>query len=112
MSFDDEPDEETGRKVEGADGAWGDVDLKKCAGFYLQGDHPAARFEGNNRAGENVAGAEEVRRLGGNENVTGANGDANFAAGFGFAERDFDFAGGMIERDAHDAVGGTVFDND
>ena len=85
VGFDDQPDEETGREVEGADGAGCDVDLKNCAGFHAEGDHGAASFEGFDRAGKNVASAEEVRRLGGDENVAGADGYADFTAGFGVA---------------------------
>ncbi len=112
MGFDYQPDEEAGGEVESADGAGGYVNLKDSAGFYADGNHGAAGFEGFDDAGKNVAGAEEVRRLGGYEDVAGADGDSHFAAGFAVAQGDFDFAGGVIERDAHHAVGGAVLDDD
>src|ERR1700676_115643 len=109
MGFDHQPDEQAGNKVERADGAGRDVNLKGCAGFCANGDYGASGFERFDSAGKNVAGAEEVRRFSGDEDVPGANGDANFTAGCGVTQRDFDFTRGVIERDAHDAVGGAVF---
>src|SRR3984957_520356 len=112
VGFDYQPDEETGGEVESADGAGSYVNLKDGAGFYADGDHGAAGFEGFDDAGKNVAGAEEVRCLGGYEDVAGADGASHFAAGLAVAQGDFDFAGGVIERDAHHAVGGAVLDDD
>src|SRR6266852_5633248 len=108
VGFDYQPDQEARREVESADCAGRDVDLECCAGPYAEGGHCAAGFEGLECAGKNVAGAEEVRRFGGDEDVAGANGYADFAAGLGVAEGDFDFAGRVIERDAHHSVGGAV----
>ena len=112
VGFDDQPDEEAGRKIEGADCAGRDVDEKARAGFYTEGDHCAASFRGFDRSGKNVAGAEEVRQFGGDEDIACANGDADFPTGGCVAQGDFDFAGGVIERDPHDAVGGTMFNHD
>jgi len=112
MGLDDQPDEEAGGEVQGAGGARSYVDLKTSAGFYTQGDHCAAGFDGFDSTGQNIACAEEVRGFGGDEDVAGANGYAHFCAGRGVTQGNFDFAGGVIERDAHDAVGGQVFDDD
>ena len=109
MGFDDQPDEEAPREVERANCAGSYMDLKSGAGFYAEGDHGATSFDGFDCAGKNIAGAEEVRSFGGDEDVACTNSDPDFAIRFGVAERNFDFTGGMIERDAHDAVGGTVF---
>ncbi len=88
------------------------MDLECCAGFYAEGDHSAADFYGLECAWKNVAGAEKVRSFSGDQDVPGANGYAHFSAGRGVAQGNFDFAGSVIERDAHDAVGGTVLDHD
>ena len=85
MSFDDQPDQQAGTEVEGADSAGRDVDMENRSGFYAEGDHGAPGFDGFDGAGKNVACTEEVWRFGGDEDVAGANGDANFAAGFGIA---------------------------
>jgi len=42
----------------------------------------------------------------------GANGDANFACRVRHHKGDFEFTGCVIERDAHDAIGGTMLDNE
>ena len=111
MSLDNQPDEEATGQVEGTHCPRRYVDQKSCACFYAEGDHGAPDFHGFDGAGKDVAGAEEMRGFGGDEDVSGADGYADFRAGGGVAEGNFDFAGGVIERDTHDAVGGAVFDD-
>src|SRR5258708_978194 len=111
VGLDHQPDKEPRGEVECAGCAGRDVDLECCAGFYAEGDHCAAGFYGLECARKNVAGAEKVRSFGGDEDVPGANGYAHFSAGRGVAQGNFDFAGSVIERHAHDAVGGTMFDH-
>jgi hypothetical protein len=109
VGFDYQPDEEAGGQVERANGARRDVHFKGCAGFYKKNNHCAESLDRLDAARKNVSGAEEVRRFGGNEDVAGANGDADLVAGRGVTKRNFDFTRGVIERNAHDAVGGAMF---
>lgn len=105
VCFQDQPDVLAGREFQGARGAGRDVHDKFDATVDAGFDERTFRLQLQDVAGEDVAGAEAVRRLRGEQDVARANGDADAVAGASVAERHFDFAVTFAKAEAHDAVG-------
>ncbi len=90
VGFKDQPEFTTRLQVEGAGGAESDVDFEEGAGLNFADHGDAALLDGFQSAVKDVAGAEPDGALKSEENIAGADGDANVVAGLGVTEWNFD----------------------
>ena len=104
VGFDDQPDFVAGGEVEGVAGGEGDMDFELHADVDDDRDHDVALREGGDSSGEEVARAEAFGALGGEQDVAGANADAQVGAFFRTDQWRFEFDVATGEFAGHGAA--------
>ena len=111
MRLHHQPHAQAGDELQRTNGAGREMHDEASAGVHLRDDERPARLQRFERARQDVTGAERTRRFGGKKNVTGADGHLNRCTRRHRTERDFQFAAPGSERDAHNAIRGTMLNN-
>src|SRR5579871_1001073 len=104
MCFHDQPHLAPGAELQGVAGPGSEVDLEANAAVNLGNDHKVALLEGYNHTWDHVAGTDLMGAAGGQQDVTGAYGEANPAAGCHSRERRLQRDGRFREPAGHGAL--------
>ena len=87
VGFDDQPDFASGFELQGVAGGEGQVNVHRDAAIDARGNDHVATLQRDQPAGDYVAGAESYRFYDSQQNVAGANSDAQARAGLGSNQR-------------------------